>query len=158
VNPAEPIGTSKRKTGDRKEGTMNAPAKHWTHNAIGACTGIAGLALLVATVAAGGPMGLGIGAVIGGGFAFGVLACGLKEAAARRSNRHRAEARAALAASYVPASAIVSMPHFIDATASEFDAARQPGFAPVTSLTEVQVLRQRSAREREERHAALKGA
>jgi hypothetical protein len=50
------------------------------------------------------------------------------------------------------------MPHFIDATASEFDAARQPGFAPVTSLTEVQVLRQRSAREREERHAALKGA
>jgi hypothetical protein len=134
---------------------MNAPAKHWTHDAIGACTGIAGLALLVATVAAGGPLGLGIGALIGGGFAFGVLACGLKEAAARRSNRHRVVAPAA---SYVPASAIVPMPHFIDATASEFDAARQPGFAPVTSLTEVQVLRQRSAREREERHAALKGA
>ena len=137
---------------------MNAPAKHWTHEAIGACTGIAGLALLVATVAAGGPMGLGIGAVIGGGFAFGVLACGLKEAAAHRSNRHRVAARAALAANYVPASAIVPMPHFIDATASEFDVARQPGFAPVTSLTEVQVLRQRSAREREERHAILRGA
>jgi hypothetical protein len=134
---------------------MNAPAKHWTHDAIGACTGIAGLALLVATVAAGGPIGLGIGAVIGGGFAFGVLACGLKEAAARRSNRHRVEVREALAASNVPASAIVPMPHFVDATASEFDAARQPGFAPVTSLTEVQVLRQRTGRERGERRPIL---
>jgi hypothetical protein len=134
---------------------MNAPAKHWTHDAIGACTGIAGLALLVATVAAGGPLGLGIGAVIGGGFVFGVLACALKEAAARRSNRHRVEVREALAASYVPASAIVPMPHFVDATASEFDAARQPGFAPVTSLTEVQVLRQRTGRERGERRATL---
>jgi hypothetical protein len=137
---------------------MNAPAKHWTHDAIGACTGIAGLALLVATVAAGGPIGLGIGAMIGGGFAFGVLACGLKEAAARRSNRHRVEVREAPAASYVPASAIVPMPHFVDATASEFDAARQPGFAPVTSLTEVQVLRQRTGRERGERRAVLRGA
>ena len=134
---------------------MNVPAKHWTHDAIGACTGIAGLALLVATVAAGGPIGLGIGAVIGGGFAFGVLACGLKEAAAHRSNRRRVEVREALATSYVPASAIVPMPHFVDATASEFDAARQPGFAPVTSLTEVQVLRQRTGRERGERRAIL---
>jgi hypothetical protein len=50
------------------------------------------------------------------------------------------------------------MPHFIDATASEFDTARQPGFAPVTSLTEVQVLRQRTAREREARRAILRGA
>jgi len=137
---------------------MNAPAKHWTHDAIGACTGIAGLALLVATVAHGGPIGLGIGAVIGGGFMFGVLACGLKEAAARRREKRRAQAREALVASYVPASAIVPMPHFVDATASEFDAARQPGFTPVTSLTGVQVLRQRTARERQERHAILRGA
>jgi hypothetical protein len=158
VNPAEAIGTSKRKTGDRKEGTMNAPAKHWTHDAIGACTGIAGLALLVAIVAAGGPIGLGIGAVIGGGFVFGVLACGSKEVLARRSDRRRAEAREALVASYVPASAIVPMPHFVDATASEFDAARRPGFAPVISLTESQVLRRRAARERERRRATLTGA
>lgn len=139
---------------------MNAPAKHWTHDAIGACTGIAGLALLVATVAAGGPIGLGIGAVIGGGFAFGVLACGLKEAAARRSNRHRVEARAAQAASYVPAPPIVAIPLFIDATASELDAAAvgQPGFAPVTSLTEAQALRQRPARARGERRPILTGA
>jgi len=89
---------------------MKAPAKHWTHDAIGACTGIAGLALLVATVAHGGPIGLGIGVVTGGGFMFGVLACGLKEAAARRREKRRAQAREALAASYVPASAIVANP------------------------------------------------
>jgi hypothetical protein len=156
VNPAEPIGTSNRQTGDRKEGAMNAPAKHWTHDAIGACTGIAGLALLVAIVAAGGPIGLGIGAVIGGGFVFGVLACGLKETVARRSNRRRAEAREALAVSHVPAP-IVVIPLFIDATASELDAGEQTGFAPV-SLTEIQVLRQRAAREGEKRRATLRGA
>jgi hypothetical protein len=137
---------------------MNAPAKHWTHDAIGACTGIAGLALLVATVAAGDPIGLGVGAVIGGGFAFGVLACGLKETLARRSDRRRAEGREALVASHVPASAIVATPLFMDATASEFDVGRQRGFAPVTSLTEVQVLRQRAAREHGERRATRTGA
>jgi hypothetical protein len=135
---------------------MKAPAKHWTHDAIGACTGIAGLALLVAIVAAGGPIGLGIGAVIGGGFVFGVLACGLKATAARRSNRGRAEAREALAVSHVPAP-IVAIPLFIDATASEWDAGEQTGFAPV-SPTEIQVLRQRAARERETRRATLRGA
>jgi len=136
---------------------MNTATKHWTHDVIGACTGIAGLALLVATVAAGGAMGLGVGAVIGGGFAFGVLACGVKEAVARRGDRRSVEAREAPFVSCAPASAIVPMPHF-DATASEFDATGQPGFAPITSLTEVQVLRQRAAREREEHRAGLKGA
>ena len=133
---------------------MNTATKHWTHDVIGACTGIAGLALLVATVAAGGAIGLGVGAVIGGGFAFGVLACGVKEAVARRGDWRSVEAPFA---SCAPASAIVAMPHF-DATASEFDATGQPGFAPITSLTEVQVRRQRAAREREEHRAGLKGA
>lgn len=137
---------------------MNAPAKHWTHDAIGACTGIAGLALLVATVAAGDPIGLGVGAVIGGGIAFGVLACAVKEALAHRSAKSHAASREPRVAGYAPASAVVAMPLFIDATASEFDARRQPGFAPVTSLTEVQVLRQRAARERERQRATLKGA
>ncbi|HEX9278818.1 MAG TPA: hypothetical protein VGA51_20785 [Casimicrobiaceae bacterium] len=137
---------------------MNTATKHWTHDAIGACTGIAGLALLVAIVAAGDAIGLGVGAMIGGGCAFGVLACGLKETVARRSDRSSAEAREALFSSDAPASAIVPMPHFFDATASEFDAARQPGFAPVTSLTEIQVLRQRAARGREEHRARLASA
>ena len=136
---------------------MSAPAKHRTHDAIGACTGIAGVALLIATVAAGDPIGLGVGAVVGGGFAFGVLACGLKEAVERRSDRLSAEARAAALSSYGPASVIVPMPYFVDAMASDLDAARQAGFAPVTSLTEAQVMRQRALRDREERRARLTG-
>jgi hypothetical protein len=151
------MGTSNRQIGDRKEGTMKALPKHWTHDAIGVCTGIAGLALLIATVAAGDAIGLGVGAVIGGSCAFGVLACGLKEAVARRGDRRSAEAREAPLSSYAPASVIVPLPHFVDATASDFDAARQPGFAPVTSLTEAQVLRQRAMRDREKRRARLTG-
>src|SRR2546430_611031 len=127
--------------GDRKEGTMKAPTKHWTHDAIGVCTGIAGLALLIAIVSAGDAIGLGVGALIGGSCAFGVLACGLKETFARRSDRRGAEAREAPLPSHGPASAILPRPHFVDAMASDLDGARQPGFAPVTSLTEVQVLR-----------------
>ncbi len=137
---------------------MDAPAKHWTHDAIGACTAIAGVALLIATVAAGDPIGRGVGTLIGGGFAFGLLACGLKEAVARYSNRRRSEARGALVASDAPARVIAATPLFIDATASEFDSGAQPGFARVTSLTEVQVLRQRAARERGQRGATLTGA
>jgi hypothetical protein len=143
--------------GDRKEGTMNAPTRHWTHNVIGAGTAIAGVVLLVATIAAGDAIGFSVGAIIGGGFAFGVLACGMKEALARRSYERRADAREARFASCAPASAI-PMPHFVAATASELDAASQPGFAPVTSLTEVQALRQRALREREERRARHTGA
>jgi len=127
------------------------------HDAIGVCTGIAGLALLVAIVAAGDAIGLGVGAMIGGSCAFGVLACGLKEAVARRGDRRSAEALEAPLSSYGPASVIVLLPRFVDATASDSDAARQPGFAPVTSLTEAQVLRQRAMRDREKRSARLTG-
>ena len=143
---------------DGKKGTMKALAKHWTHVAIGVSIGIAGLALLIAVVSAGDAIGLGVGAMIGGSCAFGVLACGLKEAVARRGDRRSAEAREAPLSSHAPAPAIVPMPYFVDATASDFDAARQSGFAPVTSLTEAQVLRQRAKREREERRGKLTGA
>ena len=137
---------------------MKALAKHRTHDAIGVCTGIAGLALLIAIVSAGDAIGLGVGVLIGGSCAFGVLACGLSETVARRSDRRGAEARGAPLPIHGPASAILPRPHFVDATASDFDATRQTGFARVTSLTEVQVLRQRAKREREERHARLTGA
>ena len=136
---------------------MKALAKHWTHVAIGVSIGIAGLALLIAVVFVGDAIGLGVGAMIGGGCAFGVLACGLKETIARRGERRRAEAREAPFSSHAPAWAIVPMPHFVDATASDSDAARQAGFAPVTSLTEAQVLRQRAMRDREKRRGRLTG-
>jgi hypothetical protein len=128
------MGTSNRQTGNRKEGTMNAPAKHRTHDAIGACTGMAGLALLVATVAAGNPIGLGVGAVVGGGFAFGVLACGLKEIVARRSNKRRAEAREALVASYAPASAIIAVPLSSMRPLQNSTRARSPALRPSLRL------------------------
>ena len=136
---------------------MKALAKHWTHVAIGVSIGIAGLALLIAVVFVGDAIGLGVGAMIGGGCAFGVLACGLKETIARRGERRRAEAREAPFSSHAPPPAIFPSPHFVGATASDFDAARQPGFARVTSLTEAQVLRQRAKRERGERRARLTG-
>ena len=137
---------------------MKALAKHRTHDAIGVCTGIAGLALLIAIVSAGDAIGLGVGAMIGGGCVFGVLACGLKETVARLNDRRSAEAREAPLPSHAPAPAILPRPHFVDATASDFDAARQPGFARVTSLTEAQVLRHRAKREREAHYAKLTGA
>ena len=143
---------------DGKKGTMKALAKHWTHVAIGVSIGIAGLALLIAVVFVGDAIGLGVGAMIGGGCAFGVLACGLKEAIGRGGYRRSAKARRAPLPSPAPAPVVVPRPHFVDATASDFDAARQSGFAPVTSLTEAQVLRQRAKREREERRGKLTGA
>ena len=103
---------------------MKALAKHWTHVAIGVSIGIAGLALLIAVVSAGDAIGLGVGAMIGGGCAFGVLACGLKETVARRSHRRSAKAREAPRPSPAPAPVVVPRPHFVDATASEFDAPR----------------------------------
>ena len=136
---------------------MKALAKHWAHDAIGVCTGIAGLALLIAIVSTGDAIGLGVGALIGGSCAFGVLACGLKQTVARRSHRRSAEASEAPLPSHAPPPAIFPSPHFVGATASDFDAARQPGFARVTSLTEAQVLRQRAMRDREKRRARLTG-
>jgi hypothetical protein len=133
---------------------MTTPSKNWVPDAIGIGTAAAGLALLVAVVASAAPIGLSVGALIGGGFVFGVLGCGLKEAAARRSVKRPAAPRAALAASDAPASAaIVAMPRV--ATASKLDAGEHPSFVPVTSLTEAQVERQRAERRRQERRSAL---
>src|SRR2546430_8511003 len=100
--------------GDRKEGTMKALTNHWTDDAIGVWTGIAELALLMAIVSAGDAIGLGVGALIGGSCAFGVLACGLKETVARRSDRRGAQPREAPLPSHTPASAILPRPHFVD--------------------------------------------
>src|SRR2546429_3034252 len=101
--------------GDRKEGTMKAPTKHWTHDAIGVCTGIAGLALLIAIVSAGDAIGLGVGALIGGGCAFGVLACGFEGAGSRRRDKRGAQKRGGPPPSPTPAAGIPPTAHFVDA-------------------------------------------
>jgi hypothetical protein len=57
-----------------------------------------------------------------------------------------------------PSATITPIPRLADATASEFDDSLQPTFASVTSLTEVQVERQRAQRRRDDRRATLEGA
>src|SRR2546428_2025383 len=113
------MGTSNRQMGDSKEGTMKALAKHRTHDAIGVCTGIAGLALLIAIVSAGDAIGLGVGVLIGGSCAVGVLACGFKGNVVRRSDKRCAETREEPPSHHSPASAILPRPPFVDAQASD---------------------------------------
>jgi len=130
---------------------MKTLSKNRVIDAIGVAAVTAGLVLLAAVVASADPIGLSVGALIGGGFAFGALGCGLKEAAARRARRY-----ATSAASYASRSAaIVTIRRVADATASEFDDREVPSFAPVTSLTEAQVERQRAEQRRQERRAEL---
>ncbi|TMH29261.1 MAG: hypothetical protein E6H66_20230 [Betaproteobacteria bacterium] len=94
---------------------------------------------------------------VAAGAALGALGFVLKLVAARLSKRGRASSRPASA----PASdrdVVVALPAAADATASEFDDVRRPVFAPVISLTEAQVQRQRAARTRERRSATLYSA
>jgi hypothetical protein len=124
---------------------MNTATRRWTYRFIGACTGFAGLVLLIATISAPGPVGYSVGVVIGSGFAFGLLACALKEAVARLSLRRFADGRRArLADNAVPA--IAGTPVLVDLRAAPFVAVKRSGVASVTSLTEVHALRRRAAR------------
>ena len=137
---------------------MNMLSKQWIPDLIGVCAGLAGLALLVAVAGSGDAIGHSVGALIGGGLAFGVLGCVWKETVTRRGDRGQAARRAISQPSHAPASAsIVAMPPLADATASEFDETRQAAFAPVVSLTEAQVERQRG-RHSKDRRASLNRA
>ncbi|HEV3241435.1 MAG TPA: hypothetical protein VG429_13645 [Casimicrobiaceae bacterium] len=133
---------------------MKTLSKTWLPDAIGICAALAGLALLVAVAATGDAIGRSVTTLIGGGFVFGVLGCGLKQAVARRRELP-AVLRAAYPASYAAApAALVAMPPMADATASEFDEIEHPAFAPVMSLTEAHVERELAERRRQEQRAA----
>ncbi len=123
-------------------------------DAMGVCAAAGGLALLVAVAAAGDSIGRSVTAMIGGGFAFGMLGLGLKLAVARRRGVPEA-LHAASSASFAaaPAGLFVAMPPMADATASEFDEIRKPAFAPVVSLTEAQVERELAERRRQAQRA-----
>ena len=123
-------------------------SKPWLPDAIGACAALTGLALLVVVAGSGNAIGLSVGALVGGGFAFGVLGCIGKEGAARLGYKSGAGLRSPSA--LAPA-AIDAMPPLTDATASEFDEGKQGAFAAVVSLTEAQVERQRERQRREHR-------
>jgi hypothetical protein len=137
---------------------MNMQSKQWIPDAMGACAGVAGLALLGVVAASGDAIGHSVVAIIGGGLAFGVLGCIWKEIVTRRSDLRRGALRTLSAPSYAAVSAsIVSMPPFADATASEFDESKEASFASVVSLTEAQVERQRE-RQRQAHRATLNRA
>lgn len=131
---------------------MNTLSKNWLPNAIGVCAAGAGVALVVAVAASGDTIGRSVTALIGGGFAFGLLGSIVKAAVARRSDRHRV----ATQPGYAPASAtVIAMPPPTDATASEYDSTEPPAFAPVLSLTEAQVQRQRTERQSQQRRTVV---
>ena len=128
---------------------MNMLSKQRLPDLIGAAAGAVGLALLAVVAGSGDAIGHSVGALIGGGFAFGVLGCVWKQAMARRADGHRAALHTMAEPSY--AAAILAMPPLADATASEFDERERTSFAPVVSLTEAQLDRQRERQVRDRR-------
>jgi len=90
------------------------------------------------------------------GALFGTLGLAVKLIAAHMSEYRRValEQPASVAGQGV----VVALPATADATASEFDDIRRPEFAPVISLIEAQVQRQRANRARDEQRANLNRA
>jgi hypothetical protein len=136
---------------------MNMLSKQWLPDAIGACAGLAGLALLGVVAASGDAIGHSVVALIGGGFVFGVLGCVAKEIVAVRAEQRRGARSVTSQPGHALLASIVKMPPLADATASEFNESVQASFAPIVSLTEAQVERQRE-RQRAKRRATLNRA
>jgi hypothetical protein len=133
---------------------MNAATKPWAYLAIGGCTCIAGLVLLVAAVAAANPVGLAVGGVLGGSLAFGLIASCAKEAARRRSLSRDGGVRNARTASGAPILG-VARARLGDALANEARVAAAGDFAPVASLVEAQLRRRTALRKRARERATL---
>ena len=150
---------------------MNASSKNRLPGVIGVLIGFAIVGVFAmdvappasATLAQGwldyASIGRAIGELTGLGFFIALLAFGLKQLATRQVERRSGLREASIAGHAAAAPVAIAVPRMHDATASEFDDdARLPGFAPVLSLTEAQVERRRSERQRQERRTALKGA
>jgi hypothetical protein len=118
----------------------------------GAFTAITGVLLLAAIVIPTDPLGRLVGALIGASFVVGLVGTFVREALARRDQIRRTAKRKLWLERDAPA---VAATLAADATASEFDDDKRPVFAPVVSLTEAQVERRRTERQRQHRHAAL---
>jgi hypothetical protein len=129
---------------------MNRLSENKLIDAIGAFTALAGAAVVAAIVVPADPLGRVIGALLGASFLLAVAALLVREALGRGQGVRRPASgmlRSETAATVMP------MPRLTDATASEFDDAVRPAFAPIVSLTEAQVERQRAPRRREQRAA-----
>jgi hypothetical protein len=130
---------------------MNRLSENKLIDAVGTCTALVGAAVVAAIVVPADPLGRVIGALLGASLLLAVAALLVREALGRGQYERRP------AVGMLPSEAaatIMPLPRLVDATASEFDDAVRAAFAPIVSLTEAQVERQRAARRREQ-HAAL---
>jgi hypothetical protein len=127
---------------------MNRLSDNKLIDAVGAFTALAGAAVVAAIVVPADPLGRAIGALLGASLLLGVVAALVREALKRGQEPHLPALREPR---IVTAATLMPMLRLADATASEFDGEPRPAFAPIVSLTEVQVERQRAAQRREQR-------
>ena len=149
---------------------MKTSANNWLAGTIGVLIGLGIVAAFLGDAApfAGGTghplldfasLSRAVGEFIGFGFCIALLAFGLKRLAERMLEQRPATKQEEPIESAARVMAItIASPRSYDATASELDDSRLPGFAPVVSLTEAQVDRSRARRLREERHSAPRSA
>jgi hypothetical protein len=143
------------------EAIMNKAASKWLPGTFGALIGIAIVAAFGNGVVevesgtirealhAGATLGRTVVEFTALGVALGFVAFGLRLVVAHVVEARRAAPRTGAMAVDAPSIArVVTIPRLADATASEFDDGVQPAFAPVTSLTEAQVERERALRRR----------
>jgi hypothetical protein len=132
---------------------MNRLSENKLIDAVDAFTALAGAAVVAAIVVPADPLGRVIGTLLAASFLVGVVAVLIREALGRGQGLRRPALRTLRVET---AATLMPMLRLTDATASEFDDAARPAFAPIVSLTEVQVERQRTARRREQRSALTK--
>ena len=150
---------------------MNTKSNH-----LGAMLGVAAVAVLIAMVwqtdpnpstsvsaqavsplLSDGTLGRMVVEFIAAGFALGVLGVGMKLFAARFGELRRVALQRTSVTVSAPAPTVVELAAAY-ATASEVDDIKQAGFAPIVSLTEAQVRRQRAERDRARKRATLNSA
>jgi len=132
---------------------MNQLSENKLIDAVDAFTALAGAAVVAAIVVPADPLGRVIGTLLAASFLVGVVAVLIRESLGRGQGLRRPAPRTLRVET---AATVMPMLRLTDATASEFDDAARPAFAPIVSLTEVQVERQRTARRREQRSALTK--
>ena len=135
---------------------MKTASRTWLPGTFGALVGIAIVAAFGSGMVpvqsgtilqAGASLGRAVAEFTAIGFALGFAAFGLRRLAAHVIEaRHLAVRAAATTRQTMMPVNVVTIPRLVDATASEFDDGARPAFAPVTSLTEAQVERDRARR------------
>jgi hypothetical protein len=171
VNPPGSIAASKNYADGaskaEEEAIMRRASINWLPGAVGALIGVAIVAasggdVPIDSLAAeqwllgAATLGRAVAEFVGIGFGLGLTLFVAGRLAAFAREHRRLALRDA--AREMAVEVVVSLPRVADATASEFDAVQARAPAPITSLTEAQVRRQRADRKRAERRAGLKGA